>query len=182
MTQAVESGEGTAIRKDVATVGAVGETPLPASTNSHASEGEGVGGSTRKDERPGVPGVARADRTPGDSPSGSTANAQMPHRIADPAQRRQPVIHELKCWIPWFEFIRCGRKRFELRFNDRGYQVGDLLRLREYDPIKAVGVSTTSLGPYTGRELIVRITLVYTPQIGLPGLDPGFVILGIDPL
>ena len=35
------------------------------------------------------------------------------------------VIHELKCEAPYFQAILDGIKNFELRLNDRGFQVGD---------------------------------------------------------
>lgn len=50
-------------------------------------------------------------------------------------QARKPKIHTLKTWPEYFAAIIDGRKRFELRKNDRDYQVGDLLVLQEYDPI-----------------------------------------------
>lgn len=44
--------------------------------------------------------------------------------------------HSLKTWPEYFEAILCGRKRFELRKNDRNYRVGDTLLLKEWDPNK----------------------------------------------
>lgn len=44
------------------------------------------------------------------------------------------MLHELKTWPTYFERIADGSKTFEIRRNDRGYQAGDTLRLREYDP------------------------------------------------
>lgn len=42
--------------------------------------------------------------------------------------------HELKCNTEYFSRIAMGQKTFEIRKNDRDYQVGDKLILREYDP------------------------------------------------
>lgn len=75
--------------------------------------------------------------------------------------RTESMIHELKCWIPYFEAVSKGFKTFEVRLNDRDYRTGDLLRLREYDP--------TSRG-YTGRCVEARVTYCNAlDRIGIPG-------------
>lgn len=76
--------------------------------------------------------------------------------------------HELKLWVVFFNDLY--RKPFELRFNDRNFQLGDHLHLREYDP---------SVGEYTGRECLREVT--YLLPEGSPGLAPGFVGLGLGP-
>ena len=43
------------------------------------------------------------------------------------------AIHDLKCQPPHFADVAAGRKRVEIRFDDRGYQVGDVLHLREWN-------------------------------------------------
>jgi hypothetical protein len=55
-----------------------------------------------------------------------------------------------------------GEKTFELRKNDRRFKVGDVLRLREWEPTK---------NEYSGRECTRVITYV------LEGVGPG----GITP-
>jgi ASC-1-like (ASCH) protein len=42
--------------------------------------------------------------------------------------------HELKVMPQYFQRIVTGQKTFEIRFNDRDYQVGDTLFLKEHDP------------------------------------------------
>ena len=44
--------------------------------------------------------------------------------------------HDLKCHPDYFEALRDGTKTFECRYNDRDFEVGDELLLREYDPKK----------------------------------------------
>jgi len=44
------------------------------------------------------------------------------------------MTHNLKTWPKFFAMVRSGRKTFELRVNDRNFQVGDMLVLREWDP------------------------------------------------
>ncbi|MDF2611454.1 MAG: hypothetical protein K0R92_2928 [Lachnospiraceae bacterium] len=41
--------------------------------------------------------------------------------------------HNLKTLQPYFDDVKSGKKKFELRRNDRDYQVGDKLNLFEYD-------------------------------------------------
>lgn len=50
--------------------------------------------------------------------------------------------HELKIWPEHYADVVAGVKTAEVRLNDRGYNVGDLLALREWVPAS---------GDYTGR-------------------------------
>lgn len=45
-----------------------------------------------------------------------------------------PQRHELKVWPEYYAAIDAGKKTLELRKDDRGFQVGDSLLLREFDP------------------------------------------------
>lgn len=60
-------------------------------------------------------------------------------------------IHECRSWSHLFKPIKSGVKTHDLRINDRNYQVGDRIRLREYDISKA---------RYTGDEVTVDITYI----------------------
>lgn len=42
--------------------------------------------------------------------------------------------HELKTLTQFFPFVKSGAKTFEIRLNDRNFQVGDTLLLREWIP------------------------------------------------
>ena len=80
------------------------------------------------------------------------------------------TTHELKTWPSAFRPLLSGRKLFELRKNDRDFQVGDRLFLREWDP--------DGRG-YTGRML--RATVGYILHAGaFPGLEDGYVVLGLS--
>jgi hypothetical protein len=61
------------------------------------------------------------------------------------------MYHELKTWPVYFEAIWEKRKSFEIRKNDRGFQAGDTVLLREYRPEDR---------HYTGREVSARIAYV----------------------
>lgn len=43
------------------------------------------------------------------------------------------MIHVLKTWPHFFEHLLSGKKKFEIRKNDRNFQTGDKLILVEYD-------------------------------------------------
>jgi len=55
-------------------------------------------------------------------------------------------VHELKSWPAEFAAVAEGRKTFEIRKDDRGFEPGDIVVLREYLP----GESMTgrSCGPF----------------------------------
>lgn len=79
------------------------------------------------------------------------------------------VLHDLKCWPPFFEAILAGDKTFELRRNDRNFKVGDVLLLREWDP-------TTEA--YTGRGTYRHVTYM-VDGVG-PWLHPGHCCMAIE--
>ena len=78
-------------------------------------------------------------------------------------------IHDLKCWPRYFEAIVHGKKTFEVRYNDRGYRIGDELILREYDINKK---------EYTRRQTRGRVTDMFNEF----GLLSGWVVMSIEPL
>src|SRR5690242_17435850 len=83
---------------------------------------------------------------------------------------KQPTMrHELKTWPAFFADLKAGRKTFELRKNDRNFEIGDRLILREYDPERR---------EYTGRKCFRTVTHVlrYAPSFGL---EVGYAILSI---
>lgn len=75
--------------------------------------------------------------------------------------------HSLKTWMPYFQDILDGKKTFEFRNNDRNFEVGDEVVLREYDHEK---------GEFTGRQLFGTITyLLKGPDFNLP---EGYCVFG----
>ena len=76
--------------------------------------------------------------------------------------------HEVKIWPSGFEAIRSGR-RCDIRRNDRNYEAGDLLWMREWSPENR---------RYTGRAVSVKITDV----LHIAGMDtPIKNVLGLNP-
>lgn len=80
------------------------------------------------------------------------------------------TTHDLKTWPRYWSDVNAGRKTFEIRQDDRGFAVGDLLLLREWDP-------STDL--YTGNWCLVRVTYLMAANEDL-GLRSGFVLMGIE--
>jgi len=58
---------------------------------------------------------------------------------------------EKKCWPEFFQAIVDGTKAFEIRLADVKYEPGDILVLREWDPLTE---------QHTGREIEKEITYV----------------------
>jgi hypothetical protein len=75
--------------------------------------------------------------------------------------------HILKTIDHYFRAISDGDKNFEVRRDDRGFQKGDTLILREVD----------QNGIYTRNEEIRKITYILTG--GQFGIEPGYVVLGL---
>jgi hypothetical protein len=80
-------------------------------------------------------------------------------------------IHELKTWSEYYNAINHPsikyRKTFEVRKNDRDFQVGDYLSLLEYDP---------NIEEYTGRRCFRLITYILDKQ---PYVPEGYVVMGL---
>lgn len=74
------------------------------------------------------------------------------------------AIHKLKIRPEYFKAVSAGEKKFEIRKNDRDFNVGDFLVLREYT------------NECTGRQAIFKITYILAdPEF----LKPGYVALSI---
>ena len=76
------------------------------------------------------------------------------------------MIHELKIAPEYFEKVVSKEKSFEVRYNDRNFQVGDILGLMEYID-----------GSYTGRSVYVKVTYILRD---FEGLQPNFAVLSIE--
>lgn len=75
------------------------------------------------------------------------------------------MVHELKTLPEFFQAVKEGIKPFEVRKNDRKFEVGDSLYLREWTGEE-----------YTGRKLIRIITYILENPLYV---KEGYVILAI---
>jgi len=76
---------------------------------------------------------------------------------------------EKKILPEYFQAVQARLKTFELRRDDSDYQVGDILKLREWDGEK-----------YTGNVLFRQITYILRDCPEYLGLQHGFCILAIQ--
>jgi hypothetical protein len=72
------------------------------------------------------------------------------------------TTHTVKIWPRYFESINSGDQNFDIRQDDRNYQVGDALILEEYRP---------KVGEYTGRQIKRVISFIHRSG-GAPVDDP----------
>lgn len=75
--------------------------------------------------------------------------------------------HDLKTWGEDFQAIQSGEKTFEVRQNDQDFKVGDILRLKEYDPVH---------DRYTARYIPVEVTYILVG--GQFGVKDGYCVMG----
>lgn len=106
--------------------------------------------------------------------------------------------HNLKCWPEYFSEMARGTKSFELRHNDRAYQIGDILILQEFRPCRSCQGKGKSFvhpadrargvqpmlcfdcggtgGSYTGSTIRADVTYVLDKH---QGLVIEYVVLGL---
>ena len=84
--------------------------------------------------------------------------------------------HELKIYPPYFQAVLDGDKTFEIRKDDRGFQKGDTVILKEYD-IEHRGRYIPEEERYTGREYCA--TIGYVTSFAQ---QPGYVVFSLKPL
>lgn len=79
------------------------------------------------------------------------------------------TTHEIKLHPEFYNAHMWGKKPWELRLNDRNYQEGDCVHLREWSPAHK---------DYTGRHAYRFITyLMQGPQFGL---QEGYVLFTVS--
>jgi hypothetical protein len=79
-------------------------------------------------------------------------------------------VHYLKTWPEYYRAVVSGAKKVEIRKDDRGFQVDDILRLEEYDIEKK---------EYTGACFTVKVTHILRDQ---PWVPEGYVAMSISPI
>lgn len=75
---------------------------------------------------------------------------------------------ELKTLPEYFEAVVTGRKKFEVRKNDRNFQVDEILFLREWDALRG----------YSGRNQYAKVDYILNDKCGF-GLKKGYVVMSI---
>lgn len=96
------------------------------------------------------------------------------------------TTHDLKVWPVYFERLLDGTKTFDVRKDDRNYQAGDILILREWQP-ELVGIQAlvAAFAPdsirYTGRQITRRVGFVAKDRMF--GLNlTGYAVMSLLPV
>ncbi len=85
--------------------------------------------------------------------------------------------HELKTDPACFVGTLAGQKTWEIRYDDRGYKVNDILVLKEtQESTEAMKAGAPLV--YTGREIGVVVT--YLMRGPVYGLQDGWVIMSVS--
>lgn len=84
---------------------------------------------------------------------------------------RNAQTHALKIWPENFDAIIDGRKRFEIQPTEHSFEVGDMLRLMEWDPL---------FSAFTGAWALAQVTHLVLGGSG--GVQPGFCVMSITPM
>ena len=79
------------------------------------------------------------------------------------------MTHELKTHRQYFNEIWDRKKLFEVRFDDRNYQIGDTVRLLDYDP------DTNTFSDKT-----IRADISYKLEGGHFGVEKGYCVLSLS--
>ena len=69
------------------------------------------------------------------------------------------MTHELKTISPYYEAVESGVKMFEIRKDDRNFNIGDTLELSHWDD---------SVGGYDGDWIAVTVTYILRDTRFLP--------------
>lgn len=77
------------------------------------------------------------------------------------------IIHELKCHSVFYHRVADGSKTFEIRKNDRDFQTGDIVILREWDDVEGV---------YVGEDDPIHAKITYISRFAQ--MD-GWVVLAL---
>jgi Domain of unknown function (DUF3850) len=80
--------------------------------------------------------------------------------------------HRLKIWPQWFDAVRRGVKSYEIRKDDRNFNVGDDVMLEEFNP---------AVSERSGRILHRRIVYISRGEDAEAfGLRDGYCVLGLE--
>lgn len=84
---------------------------------------------------------------------------------------RRPVAHILKTLVQYLDAVGFRQKAFEVRRDDRDFQVGDWVMLRQWDD---------QVGAFGARWIICKITYVLRGAEAVRfGVQEGYCVLGI---
>lgn len=86
---------------------------------------------------------------------------------------RQPQLHQLKCHPEFFQASKHGLKPWELRKNDRDYQTGDTVILKQFNP-------ASNAYDEKEKDIAFKIIAVFTGKYLLGMIPDDMVILSLE--
>ena len=90
-------------------------------------------------------------------------------------------LHELKIKKEYFQEVYFGKKTFELRKDDRDYEVGDLIKFNVIDNVVSPNKEEKTECAYIDENRLYEITYILR-DVPEYGLDKDYCILGIEKL
>ena len=103
--------------------------------------------------------------------------------MPEAAKKKTYGTHYLKEHPKFFADLIEGRRLYEIRCDDRCYQVGDVVIVAEYDPSRVASGGRSSEG-YTGRQVSGTIVFLTRTQdlraAGIEALQTGFVVFQVE--
>lgn len=96
------------------------------------------------------------------------------HRPDHFCLRRSALLHKIKIQESYADAIVEGRKTFEVRLNDRGYNAGDFVKFQVVE--QRLSVPCEAIHKLNLMKFV--ITYVYSGK----GLDSEYVVFGIKPV
>jgi hypothetical protein len=82
------------------------------------------------------------------------------------------MVHTLKTWPEYFKEVIEGRKKFEVRKNDREFMVNDFIVLQEWDPVTK---------QFSGQEALFSITYLLRDAVEF-GIREGYCVISLSPV
>ena len=91
--------------------------------------------------------------------------------------------HQMKLNDRYFDAVANGTKSFEIRKDDRGFRVGDVLELYR---VNDNGLYVSNDGTYASNDrsglkpIQVKVTYIFTHNDFPAGIPEGFVVMSIE--
>lgn len=90
--------------------------------------------------------------------------------------------HELKTWAIYWDAVERGEKLFEVRKNDRFFQVGDVVELHRWNPDKLCFEDQRGeCSSYPQKAGTLRFRVGPVLQGGQFGIEPAFCVFSLLP-
>lgn len=96
------------------------------------------------------------------------ANDECTHNVPAESGESDQQVHHIRIGTAFFDDVCSGKKSFELRKNDRGYEQDDILEMSEF-----------TNGKYTSRSVRAQVTYILED---FAGLKEGYCIMAIKVL